>query len=73
MRAAFSPLELPIMLLASRSGEAQALAALEAGVNDFLITAAPHRAAGTHQQPGDSWQPRTGSLRFEVLTNEKQV
>ncbi|WIA10771.1 hypothetical protein OEZ85_010940 [Tetradesmus obliquus] len=32
MRAAFSPLELPIMLLASRSGEAQALAALEAGV-----------------------------------------
>lgn len=53
MRAAFSPLELPIMLLASRSGEAEALAALEAGVNDFLITAAPHRAAGTHQQPGD--------------------
>ena len=37
MRAAFSPLELPIMLLASRSGEAEALAALEAGVNDFLI------------------------------------
>jgi DNA-binding response OmpR family regulator len=37
IRDVFGPLELPIVLLSSRSGEADMLAALERGVNDFLI------------------------------------
>ncbi|KAF6254791.1 hypothetical protein COO60DRAFT_286934 [Scenedesmus sp. NREL 46B-D3] len=37
VRCAFGSLELPIVLLSSRSGEAGMLAALERGVNDFLI------------------------------------
>jgi DNA-binding response OmpR family regulator len=37
LRSMFQPLELPIVLLSSRSGEADMLAALERGVNDFLI------------------------------------
>jgi DNA-binding response OmpR family regulator len=37
LRSVFGPLELPIVLLSSRSGEADMLAALERGVNDFLI------------------------------------
>lgn len=37
LRSQFSPLELPILLITTRSGEADALAALEKGVNDFLL------------------------------------
>ncbi|KAF8068337.1 Gyc88E [Scenedesmus sp. PABB004] len=37
LRAVYSPAELPIVLMSSRSGEADMLAALEGGVNDFLI------------------------------------
>jgi hypothetical protein len=37
LRLHFSPLELPILLVSARSGEADALAALDKGVNDFLL------------------------------------
>jgi DNA-binding response OmpR family regulator len=37
LRLHFSPLELPILLATAHSGEAEALAALEKGVNDFLL------------------------------------
>ncbi|WIA35304.1 hypothetical protein OEZ86_003759 [Tetradesmus obliquus] len=37
LRLHFSPLELPILLATAHSGEAEALAALEQGVNDFLL------------------------------------
>jgi DNA-binding response OmpR family regulator len=37
LRLHFSPLELPILLVSARSGEADALAALDKDVNDFLL------------------------------------